>query len=97
MPKRVLHLGIPLILLLTAVWAITMQRQQPPANTNVARLGSISAVVAASGKVAAAEQVDIGPKVGGLVAELLVKEGDVVTAGQVLARLDDQELRARLR
>lgn len=70
---------------------------QPPLRTDVARLGSVSFTVSANGRVAAVDQVDVGPKVGGRVTELTAKEGDLVRAGQVLARLDDQELRARLR
>jgi RND family efflux transporter MFP subunit len=65
--------------------------------TEPARLGSINFIVSGNGKVAANEQVDVGPKVGGLITELAVKEGDLVRVGQVLARLEDQELQARMR
>ena len=34
---------------------------------------------------------------GGIIAELLVREGDRVTGGQVLVRLDDLEARASAR
>jgi HlyD family secretion protein len=42
------------------------------------------------------DTVDISPKIAGRIAELTVREGDSVTAGQALARLDsDQELAIR--
>ncbi|WP_017297041.1 HlyD family secretion protein [Nodosilinea nodulosa] len=39
---------------------------------------------------------DLGAKVGGRIAEVTVREGDTVQAGQVIARLDDAELKAQL-
>jgi membrane fusion protein YbhG len=42
------------------------------------------------------DTVDISPKIAGRIAELTVREGDSVTAGQAMARLDsDQELAIR--
>ncbi|MFX9011923.1 biotin/lipoyl-binding protein, partial [Acinetobacter baumannii] len=39
-----------------------------------------------------AERVDIAAKLPGRLKDVLVKEGDTVEAGQVLARLDTAEL-----
>lgn len=44
-----------------------------------------------------ADDIDITPKFGGRVAELLVDEGDMVKAGQVLAQMDTRALGASLR
>ena len=41
-------------------------------------------------------EVELGFRVGGRIAEVLVDEGDKVAPGQVLARLDTQPLRDRL-
>lgn len=41
-------------------------------------------------------EVQLGFRVGGRIAELLVDEGDLVSAGQVLARLDTRPLADRL-
>lgn len=43
-----------------------------------------------------ADQVDIAPKTPGRVVEILASEGDLVTKGQVLARMDTDELSANL-
>jgi HlyD family secretion protein len=43
-----------------------------------------------------AESVQVATKYAGRVAEVLVSEGDMVAAGQVLARMDTAELRAAL-
>jgi HlyD family secretion protein len=51
---------------------------------------------AANGRVEAIE-VDIATKYAGRVAEILVREGDVVQQGQVLARMDTEVLQAQLR
>jgi len=44
-----------------------------------------------------ADPIDIDTKFAGRIAELLVDEGDMVTAGQVVARMDTQDLEASLR
>ena len=43
-----------------------------------------------------AREVDINSKIAGRVVELLVKEGDVVKKGQVLARMDKREIIAEV-
>ena len=43
-----------------------------------------------------ARNIEIGSKVGGRITEVLVREGDVVRAGQTLVVFDDAELAARV-
>jgi membrane fusion protein (multidrug efflux system) len=43
-----------------------------------------------------ADKVSVAPQIDGYVAEVLVDDNQRVTAGQVLVRLDDADLRARL-
>lgn len=43
-----------------------------------------------------ADEIDIAPRFAGRVAEILVDEGDRVTAGQVVARIDTRDLEASL-
>lgn len=40
--------------------------------------------------------LDVSPEVGGRVTSILVEEGEVVTAGQILATIDDEFLRLRI-
>ena len=42
-----------------------------------------------------AKEIDVNSKVAGRVVELLVKEGDEVKAGQVIARIDKRDLEAQ--
>lgn len=49
----------------------------------------------ANGRIEA-ERVDVATKLAGRLEEVLVKEGDTVEAGQVLARMDTAELEAQL-
>ena len=58
------------------------------------RDGSGSGDVVASGTVEATE-ADLGFQTGGRIAEILVREGERVGAGQILARLESAELAAR--
>jgi HlyD family secretion protein len=41
------------------------------------------------------QEVRLGPKIGGRVAEVLIREGDLVQPGQVLVRLEAPELEAQ--
>jgi len=61
-----------------------------PATVAVTR-GSLTATVPGSGSVAAEQNLSLGFQGTGTVTEVLVKEGDSVQAGQVLARLDDRQ------
>lgn len=49
-----------------------------------------------NGRIEAVE-IDIAAKSGGRIREILVNEGDFVTSGQVLARMDTQQLEAQRR
>jgi HlyD family secretion protein len=49
-------------------------------------------VVVATGRVRALLQSEVGSETGGVVQEVLVREGDTVQAGQVVARLQRDEL-----
>jgi HlyD family secretion protein len=51
-------------------------------------------IVALSGRIEGDDSA-IAPKTSGKILEITVREGDTVTAGQVIARLDDAQVRAR--
>jgi HlyD family secretion protein len=53
-----------------------------------------ASIVALSGRIEGDDSA-IAPKTGGKILEITVREGDTVTAGQVIARLDDAQVRAR--
>ena len=59
--------------------------------------GSISQTVSVTGRVKAAEDVQLSFQNSGRVAQVNAQVGDQVTSGQVLASLDNAELSAQLR
>ena len=61
-----------------------------------AEAGEIQRLLPITGALRAASQAVVKAKVAGELAEVLVKEGDAVKAGQLLARIDEAEYRARL-
>ncbi len=56
--------------------------------------GEEAAVIEATGTIAA-DDIAIASEIGGVVAEVFVKEGDSVEAGDLLLRVDDQLLQAQ--
>lgn len=59
--------------------------------------GDIARSVVATGRVEPISKVEIKSKANGIIKELRVKAGDMVSEGQVLAELDKENLAARLR
>jgi HlyD family secretion protein len=57
----------------------------------------VTQTVAASGRVGGKHETVVGAQVQGTVAELFVDEGDVVTRGQVLARIRNDVAEAQVR
>lgn len=60
------------------------------------RTATMTATLTAVGSLRADETVVVSPEVEGRISEVLLKEGAVVQAGDVLFRLDDQMLKAEL-
>jgi HlyD family secretion protein len=52
--------------------------------------------VSANGTVAAERSINISPKNAGVLKRLLVKEGDVVKQGQIIAYMDDSNFKGQL-
>jgi len=67
-----------------------------PVETTTPIRGDIVAVYSGTAPIEAFAEADVIAKVAGEVRELLVEEGDDVTQGQVLARLDGDRLRLEL-
>ena len=74
-------------LLATAAYFGWMQLQSPPVP---------DAFASGNGRIEATE-IDVATKTGGRLAAVTVREGDDVSAGQALARMDVQALEAELR
>jgi len=60
------------------------------------RHGKDDGLISGNGRIEAVE-IDVAPKIAGRVKEILVREGEFVTAGQVVARMDTDTLEAQLR
>ena len=98
--KRLVLLGAGAAALLAGgVLVLQATRQNSrdvSAYTVTAERGSLPGVVVASGEIEARRRVNVSPKRQGLLEELLVDEGDTVTKGQLLARMDPGDFRDRM-
>ncbi|WP_257447176.1 efflux RND transporter periplasmic adaptor subunit [Archangium lipolyticum] len=76
-------------------------KDRPPPMVEVqvtkARKGSVTRTITGAGKVQAATTVKISSSLSGDLMELLVKEGDRVTKGQVLGRIDRKRYEASVK
>lgn len=83
----------------TTYWAIN--RQVSP-KLDIASLtvpvvsADVTLRISASGKVVPVQSVNLSPKNSGVLAQLLVEQGDKVEQGQIIARMDDSNLQAQL-
>jgi len=91
---RVLGIGIVVVALLMA-WRVYFDPGQPVDTVSV-KFGEIFQSIAVSGRVVSKQRVDVGSARAGRLVEILVKEGDKVKQGQVLAKIDGRELMSRL-
>ncbi len=79
--------------------AINLNRQPKAieAKTVLVEQVTIPVKIEASGKVVPIQTVNLSPKVGGKLVELLVEQGDSVTAGQIVARMDSSSIEPQIR
>jgi HlyD family secretion protein len=89
-------IGVLAIALGTVLGFIFNPATQIPQETFVVKRGAIAQEVVVTGRVKAAENVELAFERGGKIKNVNVKIGDVVSSGQALAYLDTSELQAQL-
>lgn len=80
----------------TALIVYKMEFSPAPALECAVTTGPIAAEVLGTGTLEARTKTTISPRIQERLAAVLVDQGDMVTGGQLLARLDDGELRQQV-
>ena len=83
----------------TATIKTIQQGNKPPDITKLTvpvAAKDITVRITASGKVQPIQSVNISPKSSGLLADLNVEQGDKVKKGQIIARMDNSEIKMRI-
>lgn len=101
MNKKRKTLFIMLLILLVAGAAIVMKMRKNQGSAGIASeikptVGSIQVVISSTGTVYPKNRLEIKPPVSGRVEDILVKEGESVKVGQVLAWMSSTERAALL-
>lgn len=66
-------------------------------HTQPLSMGRIDSTVNSSGSISPVVTVDVGSELSGLISQLNVDFNDLVTSGQVIARIDDRTVQSKLR
>lgn len=67
-----------------------------PVSVDVVGMESIDNQIFASGTVLPNEEVNLMSEISGRLVKLNIKEGSVITKGQIIAKINDRELKAQL-
>lgn len=88
--------GLIAVVLIAGTFFLTRERGRLSVEVVAVRRGAIvsTATSIATGTIESEREVQAAFQTAGVVAEVLASEGDKVTRGQILARLDDREARA---
>lgn len=92
--RRWLKWTIAIVVIGSVIYLVKFSRI--PVITHRAELGSVVAEVMGTGTLEARIDATISTKIQGRLVEVTVDQNDSVQAGQVLARLEDQELKAQV-
>jgi RND family efflux transporter MFP subunit len=96
--RRVIGAGLTAFLLLSAGLYVVLREQRPVVEVTTVRADKVGrpALLNASGYVTPRRRATIAAKITARVNEIFAEEGMHVEPGQVLAKLDDSDARARL-
>lgn len=97
--KSIILRRAALLLLLAALvsFAVYRMKFRPlPVHAHIVTIGEIVAEVMGTGTLEARVKTTVSPRIQERLAEVLVDQGDSVKAGQLLARLDDAEVKQQV-
>ncbi|HEX3810067.1 MAG TPA: efflux RND transporter periplasmic adaptor subunit [Rhizomicrobium sp.] len=94
--RRWWWIGGGAVLLIIVLWFIFGGHKPPAYDTKPVTRGALDVTVSATGTLAPRDQVDVGAEVSGRIDALLVDFNDHVTKGEVLARINTDQLKAQL-
>ncbi len=75
---------------------VSQQQAKSKIQTAPVERSDLTITISANGTVQPERSVNVSPKTAGILKQLLVKEGDSVEEGQVLAYMDDSNLQGQL-
>ncbi len=97
--RWLIGLGLVALITLGAI-ALARRRSQPDydlsALTVEVNKDAITVRITASGTIKPIRTVNLSPKTAGTVEELYVEQGDKVEAGQIIARMDSEQIDAQI-
>lgn len=96
MKRHAILLGSALLLAACAREEASVAPGPTPVRVSIVAAGPAAAPIESTGVVAARDEQRLSFKVGGVVQQVAVREGDTVRRGQVLARLDQTEIAAQV-
>ena len=76
---------------------LKLEKMSVPVTTATAKMGSVRQVLEVGGAVKAFKELNIVPDIPGRIKQIMVREGDLVKKGDVLAVLDTKQVRIQLR
>jgi HlyD family secretion protein len=96
--KKWIFIGIGVVVLAAIIIANLTGSGAPSVEAKITAVerADITSRISAPGRVRAVSSVDISAEVPGRIIELAVEEGDSVTQGYLLLRLDDAQYRSRV-
>ena len=76
---------------------VPQQQAKLKVQTALVKRSNLAIAISANGTVQPERSVNVSPKTSGILKQLLVKEGDSVQQGQVLAYMDTSNIQGQLR
>lgn len=94
--KIIIWSSVAVVIIAAAIFIATKDRSQVSFNTSVVNKGNIEITVMATGYIQPVEEVEVGTQVSGEIEKIYVDYNSHVTAGQLLAELDQSTLNEQL-
>jgi HlyD family secretion protein len=91
-----LAIGVLVVVAAVMIWTITGDHGVPHYHTQDVQRGDVTVAVTATGNLEPTNQVDVGSELSGIIRTVEVDYNDRVQVGQVLARLDTDQLQAKV-